>query len=136
MPNALLGCFRLDRRGKQERYFLLNEEDLKKQALKYIRVHQYPKRGFGAMRARDFTEYVNTGCDCDVCGGMESPFVSVSKEKLKACNITLPVCETTGRKWLRKLGADYQNHHKGILCLHLMGHTLIYTLGSTLNSSF
>lgn len=109
---------------------------MKKQALKYIRVHQYAKRGSGAVRARDFTEYVNTGCDCDVCGGMESPLVGVSKEKLKACNITLPVCETTGRKWQRKLGADYQKHHKGILCLHLMPHTLIYTLGSILNSFF
>ena len=108
------GHFTSDSRGDHQRYWLLNEEDLKERALSYVRVHQYPKKGFPAMRAIDFTNFMNGGCDCDVCGGMKSPLEGVDKEVLKQGNISLPISEETGRKWLKRLGGQYKNHCKGI----------------------
>ena len=93
----------------------MNEEDLKAQAIDYIRVHQYPKKGHPAMRATDFTAYINEGCDCKICGGMKSPLVDVGKADLRSkMNDVLPISESCGIKWLKQLGCEFKNHCKGI----------------------
>jgi hypothetical protein len=104
------GTIAVSLRGLWARRMILDNEDLRCKAEKFIRKNAQPK-GRPNMRAADFTDYVN-----DLSGmGLFKDWTEEARERiLRECGLQLPITEETGRKWLHRLGATKQAHSKMI----------------------
>ena len=96
--------------GRHKRDFIIDNEDIKERAVKFIRKFAQPK-GSRNMPAADFMQFINGTGDFEG----EGLFKYMTPEELKEQGgIELPMSVETSRHWLGRLGADFAAHGRSI----------------------
>ena len=96
--------------GRHKRDFIIDNEDIKERAVKFIRKFAQPK-GSRNMTAADFMQFINGTGDFEG----EGLFKYMTPEELKEQGgIELPMSVETSRHWLGRLGADFAAHGRSI----------------------